>query len=47
MIQLLIVKSTEEQDNQLMLEGMATLVISMSHPVRFAGELDSIFPNTT
>jgi len=44
-IQLLIVKNTGKLDNQLTLEGVATLVISMLHPRKLAGELGHILLN--
>lgn len=47
MIQLLIVESTEELGNQLMLKGVATLVISVLHPVKLDGDLDHILLNAT
>lgn len=47
MIQLLIVRSTEQLDKQLMLKGVATLVIAVWHPVKLAGDLEHILLNIT
>lgn len=44
---LLILENTEDPDNQLILKGMATLVISVLHPAESGGDQDHILLYTT